>query len=179
MNRNMSLAFCGMTTALSTVLVFLTGIIPFGRTAFLALAGVLLIVVVSELGAKWAWSVYLAVSILSALLAANKNMVLGYVLLFGLYSILKALIEKKTKKITAFLLKLVFFNAATVLESYLAVALLHLSPESYKVFGVSLPWLFMIWWNLGFLVYDYALSLLVISYFKKIHPFVKKWLSIR
>lgn len=179
MNRNMCLAFCGMTTALSTVLVFLTGIIPFGRTGLLALAGVLLVVVVTELGTKWAWSVYLAVSILSALLAANKYMVLGYVLLFGLYSIVKALIEKKTKKVAAFLLKLVFFNAVTVLEGYLAVELLHLSPESYKIFGVSLPWLYMIWWNIGFVLYDYALSLLVISYFKKIHPFVKKWLSVR
>lgn len=179
MNRNMCLAFCGMATALSTVLVFLTGIIPFGRTAFLALAGVLLAVIVTELGTKWAWSVYIAVAILSALLAANKNMVLGYVLLFGLYSIIKALIEKKAKKVAAFVLKIVFFNAVTVLEGYLAVALLHLAPENYTIFGVSLPWLFMIWWNFGFFVYDYALSLLIISYFKKIHPFVKKWLSVR
>ncbi len=73
LNRNMCLAFCGMATALSTVIIFLTGIIPFGRTALLVLAGVLLVVVVAELGTKWAWSVYLAVSILSALLAANKE----------------------------------------------------------------------------------------------------------
>lgn len=175
----MCLALGGMVTALSTVLLVLSGIVPFGRTAFLALAGLLLVVIVAELGFKWAWSVFLAASILSALLAPNKEMVLNYILIFGCYSILKALIEKKYKKITAFLLKFVFFNVVTVLEIYLSVVFLHLPRENFEIFGVSLPWLFLIVWNISFFVYDYALSLLIILYFKKIHPAVKKWLSLR
>ena len=175
----MCLALGGMVTALSTVLIVLTGIMPFGRTALLALAGLLLVVVVAELGSKWAWSVYLAVSILSALLAANKEMVLGYVLIFGCYPILKAIIEKKSKKTVAFLLKFAFFNVAMLLESYLAIILLHVPQASYTIFGISLPWLVVLLWNATFLLYDYALSLLIISYFKKIHPVIKKWLSLR
>lgn len=178
MNRSMCLAFGGMVTALSTVILFLTGIIPFGRTILLVLAGVLLIAVVAELGPRWAWSVYAAVSLLSALLAANKEIVLGYILIFGCYSVLKAQMEKRFKKAVAFLLKFLFCNASVLLEGYLAVAFLHLPQESYEVFGVSLPWLFLILWNISFLAYDYALSLLVISYYKKFHPAVKKWLHM-
>ena len=179
MNRSMRLAFCGMVTAVSVVILFLTGIIPIGEYALPALAGLLLIAVMVELDSRWAWSVYLAASLLSALLSADKEAVLCYVLLFGCYPILKALIERKAKKAVAFLLKLAFFNAAAILEFYLAVALLHVPQGSFEIFGVNLPWLFLLAGNAVFLVYDYAVSLLVTAYFKKFHFAVKKWLHLR
>ena len=175
----MCLALCGMVTALSTVLLFLTGVVPFGRTVLTVLAAMLLVGIVAELGSGWAWSVYLAVSLLSGLLAANKEMVLCYLLIFGCYSVLKAIIEKRTKKAVAFLLKLAFCNASVLIEGYLAAVLLYIPMDNYEIFGVSLPWLFLILWNAAFLVYDYALSLLVMAYFKRIHPIVKKWLFLR
>ena len=179
MNRSMKLAFCGMTTALSVVLVFLTGIIPIGEYVLPTAAGILLVAVVAELGPRWAWSVYLAVTLLSALLAPDKEAVLCYILLFGCYPILKLLIEKRAGKVAAVLLKLAVFNAAAVLEFLLTVALLHVPQDSFEIFGVNLPWVFLLAWNVVFLVYDYALSLLVTAYFKKFHFEVKKLFHMR
>lgn len=64
MSRSIKVAFCGMAAAVSAVLLFLTGIIPVGRTALAALSGLVLIAVVAEFGPGWAWPVYAAVSLL-------------------------------------------------------------------------------------------------------------------
>lgn len=178
MNRSMRVAFCGMATALSVVLVFLTGIIPIGEYVLPALAGLLLIAVVVELGQRWAWSVYAAVSLLSALLSPDKEAALCYILLFGCYPIMKSLIEKKAGK-AAVLLKLAVFNAAAVLEFFLAVWLLRVPQDSFRIFGVNLPWLFLLAGNAVFLLYDYAMSLLVTAYFQKFHFTVKKLFHMR
>lgn len=76
MNQSGKVALGGIITAVCTVLMFLTGLIPIGTYALPAIAGVLLMVIVIELGSKWAWMVFLAVSLLSALLAADKEAVL-------------------------------------------------------------------------------------------------------
>lgn len=166
-------------TALSVVLVFLTGVIPIGEYVLPALAGLLLVAVVMELGPQWAWSVYLAVSLLSALLAPDKEAVLCYILLFGCYPILKSLIEKRAGRAASLVLKLCVFNAAAVLEFFLATALLHIPQDSFEIFGVNLPWLFLLMGNVVFLIYDYALSLLVTAYFKKFHFTVEKIFRMR
>lgn len=164
-----------MVTAVSTVLMLITGIIPYGTYALPSLAGILFISVVIELGPGWSWSVYIAVSVLSALIAADKEAVLFFILFFGCYPILKAQIEKRTKKIIGILLKFALFNTAAILEFFLAMYLLSVPKSSYTVFGIYAPWLFLIIGNLIFAVYDYAVSLLVISYAKKFHPVISKW----
>lgn len=179
MNQSMRLAFCSMVTAVSVVVLFLTGVVPIGKYALPALAGLLLIAVVVELGFRWAWSVYAAVSLLSALLAADKEAVLCYVLILGCYPIIKAAIEKRTKKAVGFLLKFAFFNAAAILEFYIAVLLLNVPRDSFEVFGVNAPWLFLLAGNVVFAIYDYAASLLVTGYYRKFHAAVNKWLHIQ
>ena len=54
MTRNNKVTLCGMVVALSAVLMLLTGVFPMMDFALPALAGVLLIAVVVELGVKWA-----------------------------------------------------------------------------------------------------------------------------
>lgn len=179
MNQSIRLAFCSMVTAVSTILMFLTGAVPVGTYAIPALAGILLAAVVVELGSGWSWAVYIAVSLLSAFIAADKEAVLLFILFFGCYPILKAKIEKGTKKIPGILLKFAIFNSAFILEFFLAMYLLNVPQRSYSVFGMYLPWLFLLAGNFIFALYDYAVSLLVISYCKKFHTIVSKWLHTR
>ena len=163
-----------MMAAVSIAVLFLTSIIPFGRTALAALAGLLLIAVVTEIGTPWAWCVYAAVSFLSVFLVAYKQAVLAYILVLGCYPILKAIIEKKSKKWLGVILKLVFFNAAAIVDFWVAVTLLSVPKSSYKIFGMNMPWLLLLGASAVFLVYDYALSLLAIGYYERIHPIVRK-----
>lgn len=175
MNKSFRLAFCGITTALCTVLMFLTGIISIGTYAFPALAGVLLIAVVVEFGRNWAWSVYIAVSALSLLLAGDKEAAMLFILFFGYYPILKSQIEKIHNRATIYLLKFAVFNVSMVIGFFVSVKLLSVPEDSFTFAGIYLPWAFLFIGNFVFAVYDYALSLLVVSYFQRFHPYFSKW----
>ena len=81
----MKVAFCGIVAALSAVLMFLTGLVPVATLAIPAIAGCLLIPVVVESGLSWGFGVYAVCSVLSFLLAADREAALFYVLFFGYY----------------------------------------------------------------------------------------------
>ena len=144
MSKSGKIALGGLLTALGVVLMFLTGLIPIGTYALPAIAGVLLIVAVIEIGAKWAWMIYAAVAVLSLLFAADKFAV---------------------------------FNVAVVACFFLAVNFLQLPEDSFTVFGIYLPWVFLILGNAVFLIYDIALSGLVATYVEKLHHRVTKTLK--
>lgn len=177
MNQSMRLAFCSMVTAAGTAVLVLTGLIPVGTYALPALAGVLLVPVVAEAGAGWAVSVYFAQALLSVLVAADKEAVLFFIIFFGYYPVLKAVLEKRIRnRWVCMLIKLAVFNAAAIAEFWAAARFLGVPAESYAVFGRPVPLLFLFAGNLVFLVYDYALSLLVVAYFRRVHTALAKWL---
>lgn len=176
MERSLRLAFCSMAAAISAALLLLTGVVPIGTYALPALAGLPMIAVVVEYGSGWAWPVYAAVSILSFFLAGDREAALWYILFFGGYPILKSVIEKRLAAPAAFLLKFAVFNAAAVLEFWLAARLLNVPADSYELFGVQSPWIFLAAGNLVFALYDYALTALVSAYCRRVHPRAAVWL---
>lgn len=179
MNRSLRLAYCSMLTAFGTALMFLTGLIPLGSYALPALAGIPLISVVIELGCGWAWSVYAAVSLLAFLTAANKEAVLLFILFFGCYPILKSLLERGKRKSLVVLAKLALTNAAFLLDFWAGIAFFGAQYSDFGPWGAAAPWIFLLAVNIFFWVFDYALSLLIISYWRKFHPAVSRWLSGR
>lgn len=169
-----------MVAALGTAVLFLTGLVPAGTLALPALAGILSIAVVAEAGTKWAFSVYAAQSALSVLLTPDKEAALCFFLFFGYYPIFKAVLERRLRHwqvcMTA---KLALFNAAAVLEFWASLFLLGVPADSFTVFGYYVPWLFLLLGNVAFLIYDYAVSLLVIAYYQRLHPILNKWFHMK
>ena len=94
MKNSMKLALCGMMAALSTVLLFLTGAAPVATLALPAIAGCLLIPVVVEVGLPWAFGVYGVCSVLGVFLAPDRQALLFYVLFFGHYPALFAVLGR-------------------------------------------------------------------------------------
>ena len=177
MSKSGKIALGGLLTALGVVLMFLTGLIPIGTYALPAIAGVLLIVAVIEIGAKWAWMIYAAVAVLSLLFAADKEAALLFVLFFGYYPVLKSFLERISNKVLSWISKFAVFNVAVVACFFLAVNFLQLPEDSFTVFGFYLPWVFLIPGNAVFLIYDIALSGLVATYVEKLHHRVTKTLK--
>ena len=177
MSKSGKIALGGLLTALGVVLMFLTGLIPIGTYALPAIAGVLLIVAVIEIGAKWAWMIYAAVAVLSLLFAADKEAALLFVLFFGYYPALKSFLERISNKVLSWISKFAVFNVAVVACFFLAVNFLQLPEDSFTVFGIYLPWVFLILGNAVFLIYDIALSGLVATYVEKLHHRVTKTLK--
>lgn len=179
MSKSIRVAFCGILTAVCTLLMLLTGLIPIGTYALPALAGVLLVIPVIELGAGWAWPVYIASSVLSLLLAGDKEAAMLFIVFFGYYPILKAAFEKLHRKYLSYLLKLLVFNASMVTGYFLSIWVLGVPEDSFTVFGVYLPGVLLLAGNLVFFVYDYAISTLVVTYCQRFHKIVSKWLRVK
>ena len=169
-------AFCGMAVALESALMFLTGLMPTATYSLPALAGLVGIVIVVELGVKWAWPVYGAASILSALIAPDKEAAALYVLFFGCYPILKAIVERRWRRWTQWICKLLIFNAAAVLYYFIATRVLGVPEESFWAFGILLPAVLLVAGNLVFLLYDYVVSGLVRVYWQRLHGPVSRML---
>lgn len=163
------LALCAIIASLAVVLMMITSIIPIGTYALPCFAGILLIAVVVEYGVKWSLGVFAVVSILSVFLAGDKEVVLYYIALFGYYPMIKCVFERKIKnKALLFLSKLAVFNAAAVAAFFAGTFLLSISAEEYTLFGVYIPWIFLIAGNIFFVFYDYAVTVFVAFYVRKL-----------
>ncbi|MBE6823808.1 MAG: hypothetical protein E7513_00525 [Ruminococcaceae bacterium] len=162
-------SFGGIIGALSIVMMLLTSVIPFGTFAFPAIAGMLLVCVVIELGYSWAFIVYTVVSVLSLLLLTDKEAAVYYIAFLGFYPIIKGLIEKLSSKILQYIIKYAVFNACMVIAFFVSVYLFSIPKESFEIFSVYLPWVFLIIGNFIFIIYDYCISKIVTIYLLKLH----------
>ncbi len=167
-------AIGGVIGALSLVLMLLTSLVPFGTFAFPAFAGILLICVVFELGNAWAFAVYSMVSVLSLLMLTDKEAALYYVMLLGFYPIVKGIIEKLKSRVIQYIIKIALFNICIVASFYISIYVMSIPQESFNVFGIYLPWVFLILANIVFIPYDYCVSVMVVFYMQKFHGIISK-----
>lgn len=153
-----------MLAAVSLTLMLLTRAVPFSEMALPAIAGVLLIFAVMEMGAGWALVIYVAVSLLSLLVAFSNGAALYYIFFFGLYPILKSCLERIPSRPAQWILKLLLFNACAAALYFLTVKLFGM-PGAVTRYGLALVAAVV---NLTFIVYDFALSRLIVLYVYKI-----------
>ena len=167
MKTSFKVALGGAVAALGLVLMFMTALIPFGTYAFPAFAGILTVVIVIEIGYGYAVAVYAATAILSFLLVPDKEAALMYAIFFGFYPILKGLIERLPNKPAQYALKLVLFNACVIAAFFIAVNLLSIPEDSYYLFGLNMPLIFLLLGNVFFVIYDICVTRLVTVYLLK------------
>lgn len=127
LKRTSRVALGGMVAALCVVLMLLTGVLPFLTYAVPAMAGMLMVVTVIECGHKWALLVYLAVSLLSLLMAPDKVAAFVFVFFLGYYPILKDALERIPSRIGQWLVKLLLFNVS-ITAAYLIM-----------IYGLQMP----------------------------------------
>lgn len=174
MERTKKIALCGMLTALSVVLMMLTGIITIGTFALPALAGIVAVIAVIEGSVKYGISVYIASGVISALLAPDKEAVIYYIVFFGYYPVIKALIERINKHFIQWVLKFLVFNVAIIACFYASVIILSIPKESFTIMGYYVPYLFLIVGNGVFYLYDFALTSIITMYLRKWRKYIFK-----
>ncbi|HJH62013.1 MAG TPA: hypothetical protein IAC84_01895 [Firmicutes bacterium] len=162
-------AYPALLGALSLVVVYLGSITPTGSWGVVAVAGLMPCAAVISAGLPAGFLCWAGVSILAFLMVPDKFCVLLYGVLFGLYPMVKALIERLRRRPVEYLLKLVFFNAAlTVLYLVMRAAVLASLPQA-----LSVVWALYGAGNVVFLLYDYGLSKLIGAYLARIHRAVR------
>ena len=167
-------ALCGVVSALSVVLMLMTGIVPI---ALPALAGCLTIAIVAETNVRYGFAVYCVVSVLAILLTPDREAILFYILFFGYYPTLYGLLMRIKRKPLRVLAKFGVFNLAMALETALAVWVLQIPLSEMEVLGKwSIP-ILAVMLNVVFVLYDYSMNGLIVLYIRRLHPLVQKYIK--
>lgn len=167
-------ALCGVVAALALVLMMLTTVVSAGTYALPMISGILLTVIVLEFNTKWALAVYFAVSVLSFIISGDKEAVLYFIMFFGFYPIIKSNIERVHSKAVQWIIKFALFNACMAASFYMGVYLLGVPVESFSIFGVNLPIVFLLIGNIFFPLYDKCVTLLIARYIKDLRKKIIK-----
>jgi len=167
MKRNsaaMKVAYPAILGALSLVLIYVGSVVPSGSWGIVAVAGLFPAAAVISVSLKAGAICWAGASILALLLIPDKFCALMYAILFGLYPIIKALIERIRRKVPEYLLKLAFFNVVfSVLFLTMKTAVLGSLPTA-----LSVVWVLYLVGNVVFLIYDFGFSKLISLYIARI-----------
>ena len=136
--------------ALALVLLYLGTMVPTGTWGIAAVAGIMPVFAVLSSGLASGFLCWAGVTLLAFLL-------LPFGALFGLYPVLKGVIERLRKLPMEYLLKMAFFNASlTVIFLTMKASVLASLPTA-----LSVVWILYLVGNVVFLVYDFGLSRLI------------------
>ena len=175
MKQSSKCAVGGIVAALSLVLMISVAIIPFMTYALPALAGAFIVFVVIEIDKKWAAGVYAAVAILGIFLVPEKEVAVLYLAFFGYYPILKAVIESKTGTIVGWILKILTFEITMIVSYWLMIKFMGVTIDEMDEFGVwAIPMLLGLG-TFAFIMYDIAISKLIILYLKRWRKYFKRY----
>ncbi|WP_312641807.1 hypothetical protein [Hydrogenoanaerobacterium sp.] len=172
LKKSSQVALGGMIAALCVLLMLMTGILPFLSYAVPAMAGFLMVVMVIECGTKWAVLVYIAVSILSLLIAPDKTAAFIFVFFLGFYPILKGTLEKLKSRILEWSTKMILFNVCIVAAYLLMIYVLKM-PEVMTEMGEFGKYTGVITLALGnfvFVVFDISLTRIISAYILWFRP---------
>ena len=108
------------------------------------------------------------------MLLTDKEAALYYAAFLGYYPIIKGLIERISSKVVQYIIKIALFNAAMIAAFYIGIKILSVPEESFSLFGVYLPWVFLVIGNMIFVLYDLCITRLVTLYLLKWHNRLNK-----
>ena len=169
-----------MLVALGTTFMVIGAVIEVMDLTAVAFASLLGTFAYIELGSPYTDLIWLCTSLATFLLYPGSLMWLMYLLIFGIYPILKAYIERLSRALW-WLFKLVFANVTFTLlmlgtEFIIGVSFF----EEESLFGlppIAVKVVLWIMMNVMFVAYDYFITVMVRYYFAKIRDRFKSFLK--
>ena len=170
MKKSWRVALGGLIVALIVIIMFLSSLFPYVSIAIPAIASFFIAIAIIELGVRNSALIFLASSILVALLIPNLEAKLLYITFFGYYPIVKYLIEAKFKIILQWILKIIFFNYAFATTYFVAANFINI-PSNLLKYGMIV---LLIVSNIVFIIFDIGYSKVINLYFIRIKPYLPK-----
>lgn len=93
-----------------------------------------------------------------------------FIAFFGYYPVLKALIERIRFRPLEWAAKLLLFNGTFVAAYWLMLHVFALPADSLELFGVNVPLLLLGAGNIVFVIYDVAVTNLIVLYQRMLRP---------
>ncbi|AQR96839.1 hypothetical protein [Clostridium saccharoperbutylacetonicum] len=163
--KSKQIAENGLTVALTLVILYATSILPISTLSILTVASCLIPISIIRTSIRNTFLVYLASSIISFFLVPT-NIALYYALFFGVYGIIKYFAEKIRNRPLEIALKLLGFNILLLIIYWVTINFLGLPTINYPLY---LLWALA---QIVFLIYDYALTIIISFYLNRIHKHI-------
>ena len=173
-NSAAKIALCAVLAAAAVSLMFLGGAIPFASIAAPVLASLVLIPVYAECGQRWGLLWFLAVTVLSALLAPQKECAVLFAF-FGYYPILKKWFGRIRSHVLQWLIKLLYLNV-TVFAAYALMLYVFQLSELIADFDGIKTWMLaamLLLANATFVIYNVLIDRIEIVYYVRLRPKLK------
>lgn len=155
-----NLTLSSILVALTIILLALNTILPISTLSILTIASVLIPIAIIKTTLRNSILVYVASSLLGLLLLP-KDIVILYIMFFGIYGLIKFIIEKLNNIYYEIPLKLIFSSLILILYYFIFNSFVNLT-------NITLPiYMTFIGANVVFLIYDYALTMLISIYLEK------------
>lgn len=155
------IAESGILIALTIVVLYAASILPVSRLTVLTIASCFIPIAIIRTSLKNTLLIYIASSILSLFLIPI-NTALSYVLFFGIYGIIKYYIEKVRNLPVEIVLKFISFN--------ILLCIIYFAAKNIVVLPSAFPiWIIILGAQAAFLLYDYALSLIINYFYDRFH----------
>lgn len=161
--KTKDLTLSALLIALTLVILALNSILPISTLSILTLASVMIPVAIMRTSIKNAFMIYIA-STLLGFLVLPKDIIILYGLFFGIYGLVKFYIEKLNNLYLEISLKLLFAFMILIIYYFITKSFVSIN------LNVEMPIYFIIVLTLIiFLIYDYALTVLISYYLRKLH----------
>lgn len=163
--KSKDMAYLGVLLGLNQIFIILSSVIETNTIILFAAAALIIGIIIVEFGGKGGILFYIASCLLGFFLTFNKIEFITYIIFFGLYSIVKHILEIKiTNKSILYAAKFFYFNIALI-AMYIIV----------KMFiPFNLAWWMILAAQVLFIIYDYAFAIFITYYVKNIKPKIKK-----
>ena len=160
--------------ALSTAIMLLGAVIEVLDLSVCAIASLLVVFIYLEIGSYYPWLVWICTTLATALIYPGSAIWVEYALIFGLYPLIKAYIERLPRW-SWLIVKLVYINA--VIWGIFCVCELLLGIPFFDEGGTVIIVITYVLSNIAFVAYDFFIMVMVRFYFEKLRPRFKKFLK--
>lgn len=157
-------AYGGILLALNIIILSMINIIPMNTLFLMGLASLPISVVIMEYGLKSGIAFYVACILLSFIIISNKIQWIVYISTFGIYGLIKYIIEQDINIYFEYILKILFANVQIVMLYFIL---------RYFIY-IPINLLSVLLFQIAFIFYDYAYTLFIGYYNTKIKSKLNK-----
>ncbi|MCC3866158.1 DUF2232 domain-containing protein [Terrisporobacter petrolearius] len=158
------IAYGGILLSLNIILLLLVNIIPINTLFLLGLASLPISIVIMEYGLKAGIIFYIGSVLLSFMIMANKAQWILYIFTFGIYGLVKYIIEKDRSFIQEYIFKIIVANILIIFAYIILKQFVYIPVNIFTI----------LIFEIAFIVYDFVYSQFIDFYNDKLRRFVKR-----
>ena len=171
MKTTKKITLSAMATALGAVIMLLGSVIETLDLTVCALASLLVVLIYLEIGSYYPWLVWICTTLTTALLYSGSLVWIEYFLIFGIFPLIKAYIERLPKW-SWLIVKLLYINA--MIWGIFCVAELLLGIPFFGEDTLVMKIVLYVLINVAFVAYDFFITVMVRFYYDKLRPRFKR-----